>query len=80
MISKLHRSVTESFKLIFFSNVVKTKNLRGIRISEILEDHLFEIIFMYQLVPLCRSFPRVASFVEHFQFLFDKIILNQGLM
>ena len=40
--SKRLRIFTESFTS-FFSNAAKTENLRGIRILEILEDHLLEI-------------------------------------
>ena len=40
---KLHRVFTKCFTIFFFSNVVKTKNLRGIRILKMLEDHLLEI-------------------------------------
>ena len=42
IMSKRLRIFTESFTS-FFSNAAKTENLRGIRILEILEDHLLEI-------------------------------------
>ena len=46
--SKRHPVFTESFAF-FFSNAVKTRNLYGIRISDILEDHLLENIYMQHL-------------------------------
>ena len=41
--SKSYRVFTESFTIYFFSNAVKTENLRGI---QILKDHLLKIIYI----------------------------------
>ena len=44
--SKRQRVFTESLYHLFSSSLLKTKNLREIRICEILEDYLSEIIYM----------------------------------
>ena len=44
--SKSYRVFTESFTIYFFSNAVKTENLRGI---QILKDHLLKIIYINNL-------------------------------